>query len=180
MSDYSYEDLQEFLQYAGEKGLVKENTARTWRSATKKVFSVLDEEERNDVRKIDLQSAFQRFVNKSGTDYAPSSLKAYRSRTKTAVESFLEWKQDPSAWSWNGRQSSRRQDSDTSQGSPSSSPAPAESAQDGGQDESELRVPFPLRGGDVVAQVVVPRDITADEARNLARFIESLRPDGDE
>lgn len=41
-----------------------------------------------------------------------------------------------------------------------------------------LALPFPMRGGRYVAQIVIPRDMTKDEADRLCVFVMSLaKPD---
>ncbi len=37
-----------------------------------------------------------------------------------------------------------------------------------------LALPFPMRGGAYIAQIVIPRDMTAAEANRLCAFIKTL------
>ena len=85
MSDLSREKLDEFLGWVSEKGLMKQATARTLRSACKTVLAVMDDDEARDVSSADLQAVIQRYQNLSGMAVNPSTMQTYERRVKQAV-----------------------------------------------------------------------------------------------
>jgi hypothetical protein len=189
--NYSVDSMRGFLDMVGEKGLVKRNTAVSWKTAANKVLDDLTPAEKADVRKVDLNTAFTKFENRNGEKYSPASLGQYRARVVTAVGEFLKWVESPAAYkprsssrgadddaAENGKQKRRQQKTSAgarstaslSHASTASSPTPAPLSTSG------LSFAFPIRS-DFLAQVVVPRDINVDEARRLGAFILTLAAD---
>src|SRR5207249_7659880 len=84
--------------HAATRGLMPPATANALAVSSRNVFAVLDEPERGDVRKLDLDSVFTRFQNKRAKDFTPESLTEYRRRVKKAAQLFLEWKKDPASF----------------------------------------------------------------------------------
>jgi hypothetical protein len=56
--DYSRDALARFIDYVVEKNLVNPSTAQGWRVATTKVLEELSPEDREDVRRIDVDATF--------------------------------------------------------------------------------------------------------------------------
>src|SRR5215469_8067402 len=96
--DTSGQALIAFLKRAGDKGLMKTNTANSLRAASTQVLGVLDNWGTLDVRAIDVEEATKRFVNKRNEKFTPESLEAYKRRFSQAVKLFLEYADDPSGW----------------------------------------------------------------------------------
>ena len=92
---YSLDDLLDFLDHAGDRGLIPAATAQALAVATRNVLGVLSDSERNDLSQQDLDSVIKRFNNKRAKDFNPSSLKEYGRRLHRAVELFLAWREDP-------------------------------------------------------------------------------------
>ncbi len=92
------DNLFTFLDFAGEKGLMKKATAGAYKRASSIVLRILDEAEANDLSKTDLDSIFLRHRNKAAGRIAPQTLKTYEARTRAAVDSFVEYIKDPSSW----------------------------------------------------------------------------------
>jgi hypothetical protein len=90
--------LVDHWDWAASKGLMNSNTAKTFRAACVQVLGVLEDWERTDVRALDPEEVFARFLNVRGRDFAPRSLKDYRGRFKQAVRSYLAYVQDPPSW----------------------------------------------------------------------------------
>src|SRR5688572_30749585 len=95
---FTVKDAADFQDYSGRVGLSNQNTATSRMAAMQQVFAILPPEDHEDVRMIDIDSAFAKWVNKNGTKYTPASMQVYLSRTKTAVSDFLRYKADPSAF----------------------------------------------------------------------------------
>ena len=75
----------EFLNWAGEKGMIKKTTARSLRVACNAVIGVLDEVEAGDLSKIDLLAIFRRYENLNSMVAKPATTKVYRRRVNYAV-----------------------------------------------------------------------------------------------
>ncbi len=89
---YTYRDLIEYLWVASRNGLLKYNTARTRRTAIKRVFASQPDYEERDIFKVDLDVAIHGFkeleANKGVSD---STINTYKSRIKTTIEDFALW-----------------------------------------------------------------------------------------
>jgi len=94
----SRDSLIAFLDFAGEKGLMKKATAGAYKKACNIILRILDEKEATDLSKIDLEDVFFRHRNKAAGKIAPQTLKTYETRTRAAVSGFIEYRKDPSAW----------------------------------------------------------------------------------
>src|SRR5437660_1086059 len=92
---YSMDDLLEFLDHAGERGLMPAATAQALAVATRNVLGMLTDEEKRDLGSQDLDSVIKRFNNKRAKDFNPSSLKEYGRRVRRAIDLFLNWRADP-------------------------------------------------------------------------------------
>ena len=187
-SDYSFEALTEFLKYVADHGLWKANTAVGYRTAASKIEGDLTEQEAADVREIELDLVFQRYVNRNKLKVSPSTLSTYKRRLRKAIDEFVRYRNDP----MNYRPqltSAGRQGSATEAGSPGGGRAGERApktrratetvAQPSGPPSSStpmLTVPFPLRH-DFLASVQIPRDLRKGEAERLAAFINTLAMD---
>ena len=94
----SRDNLISFLDFVAEKGLMKSNTALTYKKACSVILKILDEEEVADLSKINLQAVFQRHRNLAAGRIPPATLKAYEARTRAAINAFTEYIKDPSSW----------------------------------------------------------------------------------
>jgi hypothetical protein len=177
--DYSRAALGRFIDYVVEKGLVNPSTAQGWRVATSKVLEELPPAEHADVRRIDVDATFRAFLNRHPGRLSPASTGEYRRRVGKAIEEFVTWMGDPAGYgnrsaAWaartEGRQRTRNAVGD--RGAAREGPRPAaESAGLGG-----ISLDYPLRPG-FLARVIVPRDLTVDEARRMGIFLLTLAPD---
>lgn len=185
MEGYSVTDVEAFMDWAVDKGLVKRNTGISRKTAVTKVLGSLDPDEQTDVRTIDLAQAVSRWQNKKAAGYTPKSLAVYERRAKLAVREFLKYKQDPKNYKPGGQTRKSSQgtkskktvsqlnfvadadgfDSEGSLGSPSTgSTAPA------------LVFSIPIRPG-VAALVRVtglPWDMSTNEARSAAALTTAI------
>lgn len=181
MSDtYSYAAMIEFLDYASDHGLMKAPTARSYRVAAGKVQDELTEQEANDVRQIDLDLVFQRFVNRNKVGVAPKTLRVYKRRIATVVEEFVAWRENPTGYRPQiGSRRSRGDEAPKGKAQPLRIPTESKSRDpepSAPQGAAMLTIPFPLRA-DFVVSVQVPRDLKAREAERLAAFIKTLAAD---
>lgn len=186
--DFSFKALMDFLQYVEDHGLWKSNTAIGYRAAASKVEGDLTEQEASDVRQIDLDLLFQRFMNRNRVKVSPRTLATYRQRLQRAISEFERYLEDPIDYRsavGGGRSSAggggskakrttRKKSSEERVG-----PATGEVAtRAGGAGAQVLNIPFPLRS-DFLASVQIPRDLKKVEAERLAAFIKTLALDPD-
>jgi hypothetical protein len=174
VTDHSKDDLVSFLGYVLQKGLVNESTARGWNVAISKILDDLSPDEAADVRKIDVDSAFKKFANRSGGRFTPASLTEYRRRTQLAIQEFIAWKTDPSSYKPRGRSTGNGRKKDMER---TVQRTPKQNTEESGGPLTPLSVSpssqglplaFPIRS-DFLAQV--------NEAKRLSAFIMTLAMD---
>lgn len=178
--DYSLDALNRFLDYVSNKGLLKKNTALSRKQAANKIFSVLESNEINDLRTIDVQHAFERFTNLQGTDFKPSSLQVYLSRVNSALADFFSYVENPAIFKPAGAQRSASQNKKNDNGkiSPKQTKIkPQAQAEPEILDDENLHqskhivIPVPLRQGLTVKIHNIPPDLTQREAEKLAAIV---------
>lgn len=182
--DLSFESLINFLDWAASKGHLKESTAKAQKAACNQVFGILDEEEKEDISKVKIDTVFDRYKNLSGQSLNPDSLKAYRSRLQKALEGFLSYKKDPEHWKPPIAKRSRSRKSPAEKAAANKADLNFEVANQTMplQLESEklddrLVYPFPLRAGVTVRIVGLPTDLKVLEAKRLGTFLLTLAED---
>ena len=161
--NYTAEEFFRFLDYVEDKGLGIKNTVASRRSAATRILGLLDEDQTQDLRALDRERAFQIFQNKEGRKYTPQSLNAYRSRFTAALDDFLRYVENPSAFrpQGQGRKAASRGKLATRERDAN------EFVKDKKLDESGLAVPIPLRDGVIVLVRGLPYDLTSDEVRKI-------------
>jgi hypothetical protein len=98
MGQRSRDELFRFLDYVRAKGLMSPNTVESRKASANKVLGILDLDEAEDVTKLDLDEVVHRFNNLHGQKYTPDSLRSYKSRTKSAIEDFSRYLENPMAF----------------------------------------------------------------------------------
>ena len=172
---YSLDDLIDFLDHAGDRGLMPAATAQALAVAARNVLGVLSDQEKNDLSDQDLDSVIKRFNNKRAKDFSPTSLKEYGRRVHKAVELFLAWREDPANFTVKTRAtaSPRKKEKGRSSG-------PQQSDTEFDQSDQQQTAPgtyhsaIPVRPGVVVTLANVPYDLTKAEAERLAGFVRML------
>jgi len=175
---YSMDDLLEFLDHAGDRGLIPAATAQALAVASRNVLGVLSDQERKDLGQQDIDSVVKRFNNKRAKDFTPSSLKEYGRRVNRAIDLFLKWREDPANFTVKTRATTsprkRERNQETTDGS------------SGDQEYSEsVNLPgtatyqssIPIRPGLVITLINVPHDLSRAEADRLASFVQMLAVD---
>ena len=95
---FSRDKLMNFLDLVAEKGLMKRDTAIGYKKACSVVLRILDENEAADLSRINLDNVFARHRNLAAGRIIPATLKAYELRTRAAINNFIEYSKDPTAW----------------------------------------------------------------------------------
>jgi hypothetical protein len=173
---YSADDLLEFLDHAGDKGLMPAATAQALVVATRNVLAILSDGEKADLSQLDLDAAIKRFNNKRAKDFNPSSLKEYGRRIRRAVELFLNWREDPANFTIKTRTTSAPRKKE--RGSANSEPATRDATEQAPDEVAgTYRSSVPVRPGLVVTLVNIPNDLTSAEAERIAGFVRMLALD---
>lgn len=181
-TDYSKIALFRFLDTVVTKGLMNTNTAGGLKAACSRILDDVDNNE--DVRKIDVNTAVIRYNNRNPGVLAPNSLAEYQRRVARSISDFIRWVEDPTAYKPLNRASTsikkRKPDAGIEKNSiaydknalPTTNHGPIPTM------ASSLGLPlsFPLRP-DFLAQVVIPRDLTVEEAKRLGAFVLTLATD---
>lgn len=173
--DDTLEDLLDFLNHAGDKGLLPAASAQALAVAARNVLGVLEKDEQKNLESLDLDTIIKRFNNKRAKDFSPNSLKEYGRRVRKAIDLYEQWKSNPADFSVKTR-------------------APRKSRK---VIEAEIKEPeiavinsrehlsrvgtyqssFPVGPGRVVTLINVPEDLTPAEAEKLAQFVRMLAVD---
>jgi len=176
-TDRSRQGLLNFLDYLAKKALLPNNTAMSRKAAVNKVFSILGDEEIEDVVGIDLDDVMLRFFNRHGQNYKQSSVEVYKSRIKSALDDFESFLSNPMGF--RPKTLSRERKSKTAL--PSSSNGqnpeqPAASAVKSGRTNvapnavSEI-IPIPIRSDLTVRIQGLPFDLTTSEAKKISNVV---------
>jgi hypothetical protein len=184
--DYSRAALARFVEFVVDKGLVHPSTAQGWRVATAKVLDELPASEVEDVRRVEVETTFRDFLNRNPGRLSPASVGEYRRRVGRAIEEFVRWVEDPGAYAFRAapraarpeprrrREAASAVDRGARVGRPETTARePAGLVRASGPD---ISLDYPLRP-DLLAQVVVPRDLTVEEARRMGAFLVTLAVD---
>lgn len=190
--DYSRAALARFVEFVVAKGLVHPATAQGWRVATAKVLEELSPDEMEDVRKIDVERTFKAFLNRYPGRLSPASVGEYRRRVSRAIEEFVRWMEDPGSYAFRSPPRPSKADARRRAGAPAEdtgapgleAPHPASArasraatlgSPPGGM-AGGIALEYPLRP-EVLARVVIPRDLTVEEARRMGAFLVTLAVD---
>ena len=178
---YSKAQLGKFLDTITQKGLVNTNTAAGWKAAYARILE--DVADQDDVRSVDMPTAIKRYHNKHPGELAPSSLKEYERRLGVVIKEFISYANDPAGYKARGRSPTKNSDVRPNKSQRKAGLAKEQPEAVGQQSMvarpqpiAGLSLEFPMRP-DFLAQVIVPRDMNAAEARRFTRFILTLAHD---
>ena len=178
--DYSRAALARFIEFVVAKGLVHPATAQGWRVATAKVLEELPPAQMQDVRTIDVEATFKECLNRYPGRLSPASVGEYRRRVHRAIEEFVRWMADPGSYAFRpparpARMEARRR-LDTGVEPPPVSARPRSPDRPALPRANSMALEYPLRS-DLLAQVVVPRDLTVEDAQRMGAFLLTLAVD---
>lgn len=171
---YSLDDLLEFLDHAGDRGLMPAATAQALAVAARNVLGVLGDPEKKDLSRQDLDAVIKRFNNKRAKDFTPSSLREYARRLRRAVELFLAWRDDPANFTVKTRATASARKKEGRGRGPQQLDNDAESSDQPPPQPGTYHSAIPVRPGVVVTLENVPYDLTKAEAERLAGFVRML------
>lgn len=176
-------DLVEFWNWAAQRGEIGAHAARALRSACKEVLTTVEPEgwETVDLTALEPEGFCQRFVRlKAGSNFKPDSLTAYQQRFRRALASYLEYLEAPDKWQYGAERPSSTKEPKAKGGTrPSQPKIQRQSNKKVDPNKSQmLTYPFPVRPwSGLVVNITLPVDLTRQEAKRLATFVESLAVD---
>lgn len=180
--------LMRFLETAVEKGWINKNTGISWKTATNRVLEHMGDQD--EVSGVDVRAAVLQFNNRHPGMMSAGSLRAYEQRVSQAISQYLQHVNDPMNYKAPSKglpavkpvtKKPIEKSSASAVSAPALAPLPhatgahhaAEKPVMGAATDTSLALPFPLRPG-LLAQVVIPRDLTKSEADRLCAFIQTL------
>lgn len=170
---HSLDRLLEFLKYAGMEGLVNPAVARARRKAIGQLSGQLSEDERSDVRNVDVDVLASRFHKLEGSSIRSEALSLYAERVRMALTDFLAWNENPAGFRSVGGERRRAVD----RGSLTREQEMAERITLESTENPTNIVPVPLREGETVYVANLPLDLSVDEAERIARVVRAFAPE---
>ena len=182
-------DLISALECWRKDGELRYSTASNLRGACDRVLGTMDPRQVEDVDRIDVDHAIDRF-QRENPEVSEASVRMYKSRVEKAIELFVQYHRDPVNWKQAIKQRSPR----TTYVVPSPPPTrpsfdddpykdhletPSNTIEMGPQLTSEetLSIPFPLRPDATIRISGLPRDLTSDECERISAFLRPLATD---
>lgn len=177
--DMSRRSLLEFLDFAGNKGLINSATVSARKAAVNKVLGILTEEEVVDVTSLDLDRVMDRFFNLNRSEYKPESLAAYKSRVRSSIEDFAAYEANPLGFrpaSSSGPRKSgeKRKEAPSNGGGESQSTVRMDDGPTMRPAAANSIMPIPIRADLTVFVQGLPYDLTKAEANKIANVIKAL------
>lgn len=175
--------LIDHWSWAAEKGVMNRNTAAGLRAACVQVLGVVEDPEQVDVASLDVEDLLTRFQNLRKQRFKPQVLEAYKRRFRNAVKSYKEYLENPGTWKPASQE--RAAGAERRQKGPNA--VATSNRAISGPDRSRPAIapagieeyPFPLRPG-VMARLLLPVDLSRDEARRIKAFVDMLVVGGPE
>ena len=174
---YSANDVIGFLDYLSSKGLLKSNTASSRKAAANAFFEILDDEEKLDVRELNIDEVAMRFANIQGDKFTPDSLKTYKSRFNTALSDFLRYRKDPMGFSIKSAKRTSKPKPTTKTASKKNERVKVETdtaVKEPSSNGNVVIFPIPLRTDLTVKIANLPSDMTQAEAKRIANVVMAL------
>lgn len=173
---YSVDTLLEFLKHAGMEGLINPAVARARRKAVEQLAVELTDEERSDLRKLDVDELATRFHKLEGSSIRSEALSLYAERVRMAQADFLAWNENPAGFQSVGGERRRA----IPRGSLTPEREVAERITLESTENPSNIIPIALREDETVYVANLPLDLTSREAERIARVVRAFARDDDE
>jgi len=178
--DYTPDRLLGFLRGAAMQGLVNPAVAKSRVTAIEQLFVELEDAERADIRRIDVDRLCQRLHKIQDSSIRPEVVALYNKRVQAALADYFAWLDDPKSFSSIGGDAMRKE----KRYSPSDKEVSREQK---ALEEITLSVSewasdiiaIPLREDRTIYVQNLPLDLSVREARKIARVIEALAQDAE-
>ena len=178
--DYTPDRLMAFLRDAAMQGRINPAVAKSRQNAIEALFVELDERERADIRRIDVDRLCQRLHKLQDSSIRPEVVAVYNKRVQAALADYFAWLDNPQGFSSIGGDGFRKEKRHVASDKEVAREQKAleEITLAASEWPADL-VAVPLREDRIVYVQNLPLDLTAREARKIARVIEALAQDAD-
>ncbi len=174
---YTAQALLNFLKQAGMEGLINPATARARRKALEQLAGELTDEERRDIRRIEVDVLLSRFHKLEGSSIRSETLQIYGQRVAAALAEYLDWLENPQTFTRAPRERLRAF-SRSEKLTPEQQVAERVTLE--AIENPSNVVPVPIRDDHVVYLANLPLDLSPEEADRIARVICAFAEDDDE
>ena len=180
---YTKANLLKFIDTVARQGSVNANTAAGWKAACARILE--DYTDGSDVRTLDVATAVRRYHNKHPGKLSSKTLNQYEKRLGIVLKQFASYNENPTGYKTYGRRQTKTTDEAGGAQRKKVKRPLADSPSKAGVPQTLARLvsavagltlDFPIRP-DFTAQVIVPRDMKAAEARRFAHYIMTLAHD---
>jgi len=170
---YSLETLLKFLKYAGMEGLINPATARSRKNAAEQLANELIDQERTDVRLINVDELASRFHKLEESSIRSEALSVYTERFRMALTDFMAWMEDSASFQSIGGERHRAIRRRPGGGAISPEQQASEQIALEATENPSSTVPIPLRETRVVYVANLPLDLTQAEADKIVRVVQA-------
>src|SRR3990167_9541008 len=176
--DYTPERLMAFLRDAAVQGWVNPAVAKSRQAAIEALFVELDDKERADIRRIDVDRLCQRLHKLQDSSIRPEVVTLYNKRVQAALADYFAWLDNPRGFSSIGGDGLRKEKRHAASDNEIAREQKAleEITLAASEWPADL-VAVPLREDRIVYVQNLPLDLTAREARKISRVILALAQD---
>lgn len=178
--DYTPDRLMAFLRDGAMKGLINPAVAKSRLSAIEQLFVELDERERADIRRIDVDRLCQRLHKLQDSSIRPEVVALYNKRVQAALADYFAWLDNPQGFSSIGGDGLRKEKRHVASDKEVAREQKAleEITLAASEWPADL-VAVPLREDRTVYVQNLPLDLSLQEARKISRVILALARDPD-
>ena len=179
-NDYTPDKLMAFLRDAAVKGLVNPAVAKSRLSAVEQLFVELDDQERADIRRIDVDRLCQRLHKLQDSSIRPEVVAVYNKRVQAALADYFAWLDNPQGFSSIGGDGLRKEKRHAASDKELAREQKAleEITLAASEIPADL-VAVPLREDRTVYVQNLPLDLTLQEATKISRVILAMARDAD-
>lgn len=174
-------NILKFIDFQIGKGLVNVNTGGARKAACNKILEAFGDDD--DLSAVDVRSEVLKFNNRHPGQLSPESLGTYEKRVAATLDEFKKWAANPTGYKGvigrgitNGEKKEKKvppKSMGTTDVTVIDQPPAPKSMPTSAVTDTSLMMPFPLRP-QFLAQIIIPRDLTKDEATRLCAFIQAL------
>ena len=173
--DYTPERLMGFLRQSAIEGLLNPAVAKSRLNAVEQLFVELTEQERVDIRLIDVDKLSLRLHKIQDSSIRPEVLKLYSQRVSAALVDYFSWLENPKSFSSVGGDSFRKDKRyQATEKEISREQKALEEITLTVSERAPDIVSVPLRDDRTVFIQNLPLDLTAREAARIAKVIKAL------
>lgn len=167
--------LLDFLREAPRQGLLNPAVARSRANAIEQLFSELTREEKDDIRRIDVDRLAARLHKIQGSTIRPEVVALYKSRVQEALIDYLAWLQNPTTFATiSGNTLRRHTRAFAVEGENAEETRALEDIALATSERRKDYVSVPLREGMSVFITNLPLDLSEEEASRISRVVMAL------